>query len=192
MKGIIKSLDTVNIFVNHWPSRYPGQIETIHKRRAAALTLKRLTDSLFSTDPFSRIIIMGDFNDEPQDASISETLGAFEIMGPLFNYSPELSSFQANTLYCLVPPVQNQISGTIKFEGRWYLFDQFIVSGGLLLETSSNKLLSHKSLILDHDFLFEPDEAYTGRKPLRAYNGYIYKGGYSDHLPILLDLILLK
>jgi Endonuclease/Exonuclease/phosphatase family len=192
VKGIIRSRDTVNVFVNHWPSRYPGQAETLHKRKAAAQALKRITDSLFNADSLCRIIIMGDFNDEPQGASISETLGAFVIMGQLSDYSSEIISFKANTLFCLAPTVQNQISGTLKFEGRWYLFDQFIVSGGLLLETGSYKLLSHKSVILDHDFLFEPDEAYTGRKPYRTYNGYIYKGGYSDHLPILLNLDFIK
>src|SRR4030042_4794113 len=40
VKGIVKSRDTVSIFVNHWPSRYPGQAETMHKRNAAASGLK--------------------------------------------------------------------------------------------------------------------------------------------------------
>jgi hypothetical protein len=180
VKGVIKPADTVNIIVNHWPSRYPGQGETMHKRTAAALTLKRLTDSLLISDPLSRIIIMGDFNDEPQDPSISETLGA--------SLPGTESGIPAPSLYCLIPDLTTRLPGTLKFQGRWYLFDQFIVSAGLLHNTSSHKLISHKSLILDHDFLFEPDEAYTGRKAYRTYTGYLYKGGYSDHLPIILDL----
>jgi hypothetical protein len=218
VKGIVKSGDTVHIFVNHWPSRYTGQVETMHKRNTAAVELKRLTDSLLDTDPFSRIIIMGDFNDEPQDESISETLGAIvpemdegiitgsfagkdsdindSSMPRLLFDSSQLKGFSRlisdslwtdkippNSLYCCIPDLTNMLPGTLKFEGRWYLFDQFIVSGGLLYGLSLCK-----SEILYRDFLFEQDEAYTGRKPYRTYNGYIYKGGYSDHLPIILDL----
>jgi len=205
VKGIVNYVDTVSLIVNHWPSRYPGQTETIHKRRTAALTLKRLTDSLLTADPLCRIIIMGDFNDEPQDASISESLAAVMPVAEdrfpagrlgkqypgtdnisiswYYENSSSGNTIQADALFCLTPPLTNKLPGTIKFQGKWYLFDQFIVSGGLLA-----KSISYKSNILSNDFLFEPDKAYTGRKPYRTYNGYLYKGGYSDHLPILLEL----
>jgi hypothetical protein len=230
VKGIIKSLDTVNIFVNHWPSRYPGLVETIHKRQAAALVLKRKIDSLFNEEPGCKIIAMGDFNDEPWDESISEILGvkvqgderppysgkivktefgvteAATQEGEEMLYSGKVlktrsgvsgvsvpgdlisgNEIIANDLYHLVPPIKKSITGTLKFEGRWYLFDQFIISGGLLAKTRS-----HEIEIVDHDFLLEPDEVYTGKKPYRTYNGYIYKGGYSDHLPIILNLSFTK
>jgi hypothetical protein len=187
VKGIVNSHDTVNVFVNHWPSRYPGQTETMHKREAAAMVLRRFIDSLFLAEPLSSIIVMGDFNDEPQDKSISETLGAIV---PEFSFD----SVQVNgtsgspdkTLFCLVPFNIKTLPGTIKFEGRWYMFDQFMISGGLLAKSVYN------SAILDHDFLFEPDEAYAGRKPFRTYNGYIYRGGYSDHLPVILNLSVIR
>jgi hypothetical protein len=131
---------------------------------------------------------MGDFNDEPWDASVSATLGAIRPDLPDISES----MYKPGSLYNLLPQNNKNVSGTLKFEGRWYLFDQFIVSGGLLLKTVSFKSVTTKSLILDHDFLFEPDEAYTGRKPFRTYNGYIYRGGYSDHLPIILNLAILK
>jgi hypothetical protein len=180
VKGIMRSQDTVNVFLNHWPSRYPGQIETIHKREAAASVLKRYIDSLFATEHGCHIIIMGDFNDGPGEHSISETLGAFV---PGF----EKQSISPNKLYCLIPPLKKSITGTLKFEGRWYLFDQFMISSGLLSDVKSYSIE-----IIDHDFLLEPDERYTGMKPFRTYNGYIYKGGYSDHLPVILDLLQRK
>ena len=178
VKGIIKSRDTVSIFVNHWPSRYPGQAETMHKRKAAASVLKQNVDSLFAADPRCKIIIMGDFNDEPLDESISETFDAFV---------PTSDNISGNVIYCLIPRVKNSVTGTMKFEGRWFLFDQFMISGGLL----KNARLLYTGII-DHDFLLEPDEAYTGKKPFRTYNGYIYKGGYSDHLPVVLEISLMK
>lgn len=212
VKGILYSLDTVNIFVNHWPSRYPGQVETMHKRAAAARILKQKTDSLNKSRPGSRIIIMGDFNDEPWDESLSEILEA-EIYGwesskfesPVFKKNEfefpeaEKSLYQnvyaiydslisgdnpdCNDLHCLIPTCTKSITGTLKFEGKWYLFDQFMLSSGMI-----DALSSFETRILIHDFLLEPDEAYTGVKPFRTYNGYIYKGGYSDHLPVLLEL----
>jgi hypothetical protein len=173
VKGILRSQDTVNIFVNHWPSRYGGQIETRNKRMAAASVLKHRNDSLFIAESASKIIIMGDFNDEPWDESISEILEV-KLTG---------DEIIKNHLYSLIPPFKKSISGTLKFEGRWYLFDQFMISGGLLKEISS-----YETAIISHDFLLEPDEAYTGQKPFRTYNGFIYRGGYSDHLPVLLEL----
>ena len=32
------------------------------------------------------------------------------------------------------------------------------------------------------------DVTHQGQRPLRSYYGYRYEGGYSDHLPIVLDL----
>ena len=123
---------------------------------------------------------MGDFNDEPWDESISETLGA---SGDSFN----LSNLTGDNLHCLIPRWQKSITGTLKYEGRWYLFDQFMISGSLLA-----KIISYEIEIVDHNFLLRPDEAYTGQKPFRTYNGYIYQGGYSDHLPVILDLSFKK
>ncbi|MGM0498283.1 MAG: endonuclease, partial [Bacteroidota bacterium] len=37
-------------------------------------------------------------------------------------------------------------------------------------------------------FLLEKDEKYIGKKPYRTYVGFKYNGGFSDHLPIILDL----
>jgi hypothetical protein len=206
VKGIMKSRDTVFLFVNHWPSRYTGQMETLHKRQAAATVLKQRTDSLFIAESGSKIIVMGDFNDEPRDESISEILGVKslglelpgvelqrfdKVLHPSINDTakspvPKYVFFR-NGLYCLIPPFKKSITGTLKFEGRWFLFDQFMISGGLL-----NELSSYETIIMSHDFLLEPDEAYTGQKPFRTYNGYIYKGGYSDHLPVLLELRLIS
>jgi hypothetical protein len=209
VKGIMKSRDTVSIFVNHWPSRYPGQGETMHKRKAAASVLKQNVDSLFAADPRCKIIIMGDFNDEPRDESISEVLDGFVLiaenkllpgkdtnsksglsdpdMQGLCVDSLTIGKISGDNIYCLIPQVTNSVTGTMKFEGRWFLFDQFMISGGLLKNV---RLLN--TGIIDHDFLLEPDEAYTGKKPFRTYNGYIYKGGYSDHLPVIMDLSFLK
>ena len=42
--------------------------------------------------------------------------------------------------------------------------------------------------ILDFSFLMEEDDRFGGDAPFRTYHGMRYKGGYSDHLPVLLEL----
>jgi hypothetical protein len=187
VKGVLESQDTVNIFVNHWPSRYPGQVETQHKRLAAAKELKEQIDSLFVAESGCKIIIMGDFNDEPRDESIS---GILEVELPDIELEDDTAKSKEpgaviihDSLFSLIPQGKKSITGTLKFEGRWFLFDQFMVSGGLL-----NEISTYETEIISHDFLLEPDEAYAGQKPFRTYNGYIYKGGYSDHLPVILEM----
>ena len=38
--------------------------------------------------------------------------------------------------------------------------------------------------------LFKTDKTYHGTRPFRTYYGYKYEGGYSDHLPLLVDFSL--
>ena len=42
--------------------------------------------------------------------------------------------------------------------------------------------------ILKFPFLMEEDDRYGGDTPFRTYWGKRYHGGYSDHLPVLMEL----
>lgn len=170
--------DTCHFFVNHWPSRSAGQLETEPSRIAAAKLLRSLADSILIRNQDARIVIMGDFNDEPKDISLSQTLGAHTgykeaVTGELYN----LSSFTPGNK-----------RGTIKYQGQWSVFDQICVSGTLLIQLNGLKTSANKFRIYDEDFLLTEDEQYTGRMPFRTYYGYRYQGGFSDHLPVYLDL----
>ena len=92
----------ITVFVNHWPSRSGGQIESEPKRIAAAQTLRDAVDRIFQADSSSNIFIIGDFNDDPVNVSVLETLKAHPIKcdsltseyefnsgGELFNLSYE-------------------------------------------------------------------------------------------------------
>lgn len=68
--------DTIHIFLNHWPSRLGGQEKSEYKRVIAAQLLKIKVDSVKLTDPNARILIMGDFNDQPINSSILTSLMA--------------------------------------------------------------------------------------------------------------------
>lgn len=177
VKGIIPGPDTLHLFINHWPSRYQGEMASEPKRFAAAGILKRNIDSLFRINYNNRIIVFGDFNDEPADQSISEILAAGNISGDI----------EASILYNLAIPKIHSFPGTQKYQGKWFFFDQFIVSGSLLSSIDSCCMT-----ILDLDFLLEEDKGYVGLKPFRTYNGYSYHGGFSDHLPVLLKIYYSK
>jgi hypothetical protein len=78
--------------------------------------------------------------------------------------------------------------GTYRYMGTWEMIDQVIVSG--LLLTCKNGLYTGVNMItiFQPDFLLKKDPRYPGFSPLSTYRGYRYQGGFSDHLPVLLDL----
>ncbi len=172
--------DTCHVLVNHWPSRSEGQLETEPDRLAAAGLLKYVSDSLFKRATHARIIIMGDFNDDPLDESLAGTLKA---TGEVKNTFPA-------RLYNLtqVPP-SGPVRGTLKYQGEWNTFDQIIVSGSLLTRGKGLKVSEDGYHVFNASFLLVPDKKYEGFKPFRTYNGYLYQGGFSDHLPVYIDLL---
>jgi len=183
VKGVALGQDTIHVFVNHWPSRWGGQQKSEPKRMYLASVLKHQTDSILGKNPNSRIIIMGDFNDEPDNISLKNVLNAQrEIEGELNDTS----------LYNLTAILHKRTGqGTHKYQGHWGVLDQFVVSGYLLNNKSTYTSLNDVH-IFKADFLLEKDEKYTGERPNRTYIGYKYHGGYSDHLPIYLDLTVKK
>jgi hypothetical protein len=127
----------------------------------------------------AKIIIMGDFNDEPTDESLTENLKATTDLrepreGHLFNISRT--------------PVSGNFRGTMKYQGQWNLFDQVIVSGSLLSNRHGLFVLPDGYHIFGPSFLLTADEKYNGFKPYRTYNGFRYQGGFSDHLPVYVDV----
>ncbi|MGC9374099.1 MAG: endonuclease [Bacteroidales bacterium] len=179
VKGIANNTDTLHIFVNHWPSRWGGQLESEGNRVTAAQTLKNTVDSIFNRNPYSNIIITGDFNDTPINKSLKEVLQA-EL-----NFESIKHNRLYNASYYLQ---QTQNIGSHKYQGEWAMLDQFIISGFLLNEKNDLYTTLDDIHVFNKDFLLEPDESFYGYKPNRTFIGYKYNGGYSDHLPIYLIL----
>lgn len=44
------------------------------------------------------------------------------------------------------------------------------------------------SKVYNHELLLEKDDRYPGEMPFRTYFGPTYHNGYSDHLPVYLEL----
>lgn len=174
VKGIINKTDTLHVFVNHWPSRRGGQAKSEEKRIAAAKTLKYHTDSILIINNLANVVIMGDFNDEADDISISEYL--------ICN--------RPGKIIPLIPLKTKEVKGTHKYRGKWTVLDQFFVSSHLLDSTSILYKKDTNYIIFDSGFLLIEDEKYTGLKPFSTYSGSKYTGGFSDHLPIIFDLFI--
>lgn len=178
VSGIIDRSDTVHFFLNHWPSRYSGLLKSRGLRILAAKTLRSQVDRLISVYKNPKIIIMGDFNDQPEDISIREYLKAFPVTG----------ACSTGIIFNLSAGWADGGTGTARYRSQWYLFDQIMVSGNLLDKQSGLFTDRGSAKIVKMPFLLEPDERYGGVKPVRTYHGYEYKGGFSDHLPVILQL----
>ena len=165
--------ETIHFFVNHWPSRSGGYIETLGKRNIAARIMRSALDSILAKAPQSKFLLMGDFNATPEEECFTKILGA--SLQPEKNNSPSL--FNLSQLWL------KSGSGTIRTKGRWEIFDQFICSGNLL-NGNGLSISTSKTTICKENFLLEEDKRYLGQKPRRTYLGPVYQGGASDHLPI--------
>ena len=181
VKGIVPGGDTLHLFVNHWPSKYGGAAATISKRRDAALKLKSVTDSIAQKIPDALIVIMGDFNDQPDDECMEIHLDAR-------HGEPDSTGYYLyNLMYAMLGKWD---TGTHKFREEWSIIDQFVVSSTLLLKQQGLRLSEKGAEIFRAPFLLEEDRNFNGTKPFRTFSGPTYLGGFADHLPILLHLKL--
>ena len=170
--------DTLHCFVNHWPSKYRGELETADARNCAADIVRRMVDSIVAVIPEAKIIIMGDFNDTPESPCIREVLGTKhhsettenDLLVNLFARGEDLG-----------------FKGTLKHQDSWSIFDQIIVTKSLINSNSLHCTSSDARIIHDPMLLTE-DATYHGVKLNRTYLGPRYLGGFSDHLPVVLLL----
>ena len=178
--GQIITGDTLDVFVCHFPSRRGGELESEPDRVYAASVVREKVDSLTLVRERANILIMGDFNDEPTNKSISVTMNAGGVPN-------------GNDLYNLFYSVQKKSRvGSYKFREQWNFLDQMIVSGNLLDESCSFRVLPETATIFQKAFLLTDDVTNGGKRPLKTFHGYKYEGGHSDHLPIFVDFVIIK
>ena len=170
--------DTLHIFINHWPSRRGGEDVSEPKRIFTGEVLRHKVDSLFSLNKNAKIVITGDFNDEPDNKSIMEGLKA---QGDSTKLTPP-------DLYNYMFGFQKKGFGSYKYRENWNMLDQIIISSGLLHSEEKLTTTGNAAHIYQADWLMEEDIRNPGKKPYRTYAGPNYLGGYSDHLPVYLDI----
>lgn len=175
VKGELYGKKLVHVFVNHWPSRRGGEKESAIKRIRAAQVAREKIDAILKENPKANIILMGDFNDHPNDVSMEQTLGA----KPLTTKKAQL--------YNLMYDDQLAGKGTHSYQGKWGVLDQFVVSRTLYKGCKGIKLAKKDATIVyEEKLLFTQKDG--SKKPSTTYGGNNYYGGYSDHLPIQLQM----
>lgn len=172
MCGMLRGGTILHVIETHFPSRRGGAVPSEVNRVDAARELRAIVDSVFRINPEAAIIIMGDFNENPDDEATATVLRAMP-MGA--------SAYDSSELYNLTwdgYPSADLRQGSYWFSNHWEQLDQIIVSGALLNGTCPLQL-SHKAELFRPAWL--KDKA---GHPIRTYQGPVYKGGVSDHFPV--------
>lgn len=168
--------DTLHIFVNHWPSRRTGEKESEPRRITAANSLRFKVDSLLKANPKSSIVIMGDFNDMPDNKSLLMTLLAVPF--ECDNLSPEYTVNLYNTAY----KKYSKGMGTYLYQGNFNMLDQIIISKGLL-DMNNLDYVCDSFEIISNELNTTRSGKYKGA-PFPTFGSGRYLGGYSDHFPV--------
>lgn len=178
--GCLLTGDTLDVLLCHLPSRAGGQKATEVYRERVCRLLKSRADSLVRVRERPAILMLGDFNDEYTDSSIRCCLQA-EMPSPS-------APLERERLYVLSAgkDAGQGITGTYKYRGNWNQLDQVIVNGRLLLPEAGFSTAWDKCWIAAYPFLLK-QEADGSVRPWSTYRGTYYSGGFSDHLPLVVD-----
>ena len=155
--------DTILTMVNHWPSRYGGQVESEPKRLVASIAASAFIDSVLNENKKMNIIFMGDLNDNPENKSVD---------------------LIAESLKPMIVEKSGKFGGSHNYRGEWSILDHMMVSKAFLKKRT--KVKKRTAEIYTPEFLLTE---YRGNiVPKRMYGGRKYLGGYSDHLPIVIEV----
>ncbi len=174
VKGKAPDGRDLHFFVNHWSSRYGGTESSEPKRMYCAVAVRRRIDLLMTRESNARIVVMGDFNDEPTNRSIMDILHAGD----------KRKNIYPGDLYGLFYERHNSENlGSYNYKGEWNMFDQIMVSYNLI--DRDDGLTCHFG---SGEVFREPFMIFKNKEgvevPNRSYGGPNYYGGVSDHFPV--------
>lgn len=159
--------EKIYVIVNHWPSRHQGEELTESNRMLASDKVLEITNKIKTVDAGAKIIVMGDFNDGPDNNSIKQLVNKEDLFNPMES-------------------LKTYLRGSLNHRLEWYLFDQILFTTNFF-EFKPNTHSFSKANIFDEEFLKQYKGKYKG-VPFRTYVGLKYKGGYSDHFPVFIHL----
>ena len=165
VEGILYN-EPISIIVNHWSSRREGTKETEFKRLAASNKVNSIIKTLKNKNPNAKILVMGDFNDNPNNNSVT----LMEKESQLYNPFKTVWSYD---------------KGSLSYNFRWNLFDQILFSTNFL-DANNSALAFDSADVFNSKILTQSHGKYKGQ-PFRTYVGKKYKGGYSDHFPVYVN-----
>lgn len=180
MWGKIEGEDFL-FMVSHWPSRLGGKEASEAKRIAVGKQMRSFADSLRQIKPELKVVMMGDFNDDPVDKSIIEGLGAKLKVKELEKgdfYNPYAAMLKAGY-------------GTLAYGDAWNIFDNIVVTENLVNDDKDKQRIQKAEgskfygNIFKRHYMVQKEGQYKGY-PLRTYVGNTFQGGYSDHFPVYI------
>jgi hypothetical protein len=177
---VLKDNSSFRLFAVHWPSRLYAP-ETANTRSYIGVILRSLINDEIEQSPDAKIILLGDFNDEPFNEAIHGTLSAsrdpefvkinnYLLYNPFWKKMSPSTNGTADRVMCGSYYYQ---SGTTH---KWFVFDQALVSSSLLRGSDWN-------LIEDETDIW-PDGNQFGVGPQMSKT--------IDHLPIIVTIGKLK
>ena len=121
--------------VSHWPSRLGGKEASQFKRDACAKQIREIKDSLLRENPATKVIVMGDFNDDATDDSIVEVMGA----------KGKVKELESGDFFNPYNEMLRAGLGTLAYQDEWNLFDNICVTENLVnAERGKLKILKGK------------------------------------------------
>lgn len=165
--------------VSHWPSRLGGKEASQFKRDACAKQIREIKDSLLKENPATKVVVMGDFNDDATDASLVKVMGAKGKVkdlekGDFFN--PYFQMLRAGL-------------GTLAYQDMWNLFDNICVTENLVnAEKGKLRLIKGQKYygnIFTRPYMLQQEGQYKGY-PLRTFVTNNFQNGFSDHFPVYI------
>ncbi|WNH13782.1 endonuclease/exonuclease/phosphatase family protein [Thalassobellus suaedae] len=169
--------ELIHVIVCHWPSRRGGEQRSRPKRVAAAKVSKHLVDSLQTINPYAKIFIMGDLNDNPTNKSVKDILKA----------KKDRQKVELKGVYNPFETFYNNGEGTTAYRDSWSLFDQIMVTKPLL-EKDYSTFRYYKAGIYNKNYLITNTGKYKGY-PHRSWSNGGFDNGYSDHFPVYTYII---
>jgi len=174
--------EEINIIVNHWPSRRGGEAKSSPLREKAAYKVTQIIEKIRENNKDAKILIMGDFNDDPTNLSFKKVLQA----------KAKKQKLQKDDIYNPYEGMFKKGLNTLGYRDNINLFDQILVSTPLLNIDENDKDFSNykmfKSGIFNKRFLTQKKGRYKGY-PFRSFSNNQYTNGYSDHYPVYMYLI---
>lgn len=169
--------EPMHFIVAHWPSRSGGEKRSRPLRLAAANSARHIIDSIKAIEPGAKIMFMGDLNDDPLNVSVRKHLKTKGNTGDL----------KQGELFNPFESLHRKGVGTLAWRDAWNLFDQIILSQGLIGNDVKGYRF-HSAFVFNRKYLQQPEGRFQGY-PFRSYAGGVYLGGYSDHFPVYLFII---
>lgn len=176
VQGILDA-EEIHLLVNHWPSRRGGASRSSSKRMKAAYVNKRIIERISSENSNPKILILGDFNDDPTDKSLVQGLGAqsYKRLDSTGLFSPMIGLYKRGY-------------NTLVYRDQIHLFDQILLSSNFVYSDSRDGFRFAGAGIYNPPVLHVRAGKYKGY-PNRSFQNGKYANGYSDHFPVFVELV---